>query len=274
MSEEEIVKNGWKHFYDRDLVHLQAHYESWMWACYLWLYDKTKYQPLLDRTKNALKMMMEAYPKNWLWGSSLQMQRVRMLLPLSWLVRVENTAEHRAWLDRIFMEVLRYQDESGAIREEIGEGKGEFRALNSNSDYGLDEGSLIFRNGDKVSDQLYACNFAVFGMHEAYLATGKKEYLTATRKLSDYLVRIQVKSDKHESVDGAWFRAFDYGRWDYWGSNSDVGWGVWCTLTGWIQSWIVTTLVQIEQRKGFWEVTSGSGMNKAAQPVIRHMMDH
>ncbi len=40
-----------------------------------------------------------------------------------------------------------------------------------------------------------------------------------------------------------------------WASNSDAGWGAWCTLTGWIQSWIVTTQAQIQQRENFWDVT-------------------
>lgn len=271
IEEDEIIKNGWKHYYNSDLIHLQAHYESWMWACYLWLYNKTGYQPLLERSTHALKMMMEAYPKKWLWGSSLQMQRLRILLPLAWLIRVDDTPEHRAWLDKIMKDVLSYQDASGAIREEIGEGKGEFKALKTNSDYGTDESSLIYRNGDKISDQLYTCNFAVFGIHEAYLATHNKEYYNAAKKLGDYLVRIQARSKQHTDVDGAWFRAFDYGKWDYWASNSDAGWGAWSTLTGWIQSWIVTTLVQMEQKKGFWEVTKDSKM-KVANDVIEKMM--
>ena len=86
-------------------------------------------------------------------------------------------------------------------------------------------------------------------------ATGDKQYREAAGKLSDFLTRIQVKSDRHIDLDGAWMRAFDYNRWDYWASNADAGWGAWSTLTGWIQSWIVTTQTFLEKNQSFWSVT-------------------
>lgn len=216
--------------------------------------------------------MMEYYPAKWLWGSSMQTQRARMILPLAWLVRIENTAEHREWLDRMVNELLKYQDETGAIREELGEGKGMFRELKKNSDYGTDEGSLIFRNGEKAACLLYTCNFALFSLNEAAEATGGKKYKEAVKKLSDFITRIQVTSVQHKDLDGAWFRGFDYGRWDYWASNSDAGWGTWCTLTGWIQSWIVATQTQIVQGQGFWDLTKKSRVAHTADAAIKLMM--
>lgn len=272
LEEGDIIRNGWPFYYNRDLTHPSPHFESWMWACYLWLYSKTGYQPLLDRTKTAIRITMDAYPEKWLWGSSLQTQRARMILPLAWLVRIENTEEHRRWLDQVATDMLSYQDTCGAIREEIGKGKGMFKELRKNSDYGSDEGSLIFRNGEKISCMLYTNNFALFSLNEAARATGDRRYVNATRRLSDFLTRIQVQSVKHKDLDGAWFRAFDYGKWDYWASNSDAGWGAWCTLTGWIQSWIVTTQVQILEKQSFWEVTKSSNMGQTAKQVIESMM--
>lgn len=272
LEEENIIRDGWQHYENRDLVFPSPHFESWMWACYLWLYNKTNYAPLLTKTKEAIRITMEAYPDKWLWGSSMQTQRARMILPLAWLVRVEDTKEHRQWLDKMVNEIAQYQDESGAIREELGKGKGMFKALNKNEDYGTDEGSLIFRNGEKVSCMLYTCNFAVFSLNEAYMATGNKKYKEMVSKLSDFLTRIQVSSLQHKDLDGAWFRGFDYGRWDYWASNSDAGWGAWCTLTGWIQSWIVTTQVQIQQQQSFWDVTKNSTIGGPGKAVIESMM--
>ncbi|MBN9384691.1 MAG: hypothetical protein J0H74_28310 [Chitinophagaceae bacterium] len=272
LEEGDIIRNGWPFYYNRDLVHPSPHFESWMWACYLWLYSKTGYEPLLARTKEAIRITMDAYPEKWLWGSSLQTQRARMILPLAWLVRIEDTEEHRRWLDKMVVDMLGYQDTCGAIREEIGKGKGMFRELKKNSDYGSDEGSLIFRNGEKISCMLYTNNFALFSLNEAARATGDKRYVDATRRLSDFLTRVQVQSVKHKDLDGAWFRAFDYGKWDYWASNSDAGWGAWCTLTGWIQSWIVATQVQIVQGQSFWEVTKGADMGRTAKGVIASMM--
>jgi hypothetical protein len=272
LEENDIIKNGWQYYQNRHVVHISPHFESWMWACYLWLYSKTKYEPLLKKTEHAIRITMEAYPDKWLWGSSMQTQRARMILPLAWLTRVDNTAEHRRWLDEMVNEILKYQADCGAIREEMGKGKGLFKELKSNSDYGSDEGSLIFKNGEKVAGMLYTCNFALFSLHEAAAATGNPKYSEAVGKLSDFLTRIQVQSKKHKDLDGAWFRAFDYGRWDYWASNSDAGWGAWCTLTGWIQSWIVTTQIQIEQKQSFWELTQQLAIGQTADSCIKKML--
>ena len=46
-------------------------------------------------------------------------------------------------------------------------------------------------------------------------------------------------------LDGAWFRAFDFKRWEHWGANADAGWGVWCVETGWTQGWITTALAMV-----------------------------
>jgi hypothetical protein len=196
-----------------------------------------------------------------------------MILPLAWLVRIENTEQHRQWLDKMVNEIIKYQDESGAIREEIGKGKGMFKELKSNSDYGTDEGSLIYKNGEKAACMIYTCNFALFSLHEAAMATGNKKYWQAVNKLADFLTRIQVQSARHKDIDGAWFRGFDFGRWDYWASNSDAGWGVWCTETGWIQAWIVATQVQMLQKESFWDITKKSKIAIPAKSVIKGMME-
>jgi hypothetical protein len=243
-----------------------------MWALYLWLYDKTGYEPLLSRTKEAIRITMANYPEKWKWGSSLQTQRARMILPLAWLLRLENTEEHRGWLDLVADDMLKNQVDCGAIREELGKGKGMFKELKKNSDYGTDEGSLITMNGQEISCMLYTNNFALFSLHEAAKVTGDKKYSNATNRLADFLVRIQVQSGKHKDLDGAWFRAFDYGKWDYWASNSDAGWGAWCTLTGWIQSWIVTSQVQIQQQQSFWDITKNTALKTTGKAIVEDMM--
>jgi hypothetical protein len=49
--------------------------------------------------------MMEKYPDGWFWTNGIQQERARMLLVLAWLLRVEDTPEHRAWLDRIATDI-------------------------------------------------------------------------------------------------------------------------------------------------------------------------
>lgn len=256
LEEPDIIKKGWNYFSQRpDLINPHPHFESWMWACYLWLYDRTGYPLLLEKAKTAISLTMQAYPEKWGWTNGIQQERARMILPLAWLVRVEDSPEHRRWLDIVVQDVLKNQVESGAIREELGSGPGTFGRTRSNNDYGVTEAPLISQNGDPVADMLYTTNFAFFALNEAAHATGNKQYFEAVGKMSDFLTRIQVHSDKYAHLDGAWFRAFDYKRWDYWASNADHGWGAWSTLTGWIQSWIVGTQVLIEEDTSYWQKT-------------------
>ena len=269
MEEPQILEKGWQFFNDRDYTNPHPHYESWMWACYLWLYNKTGFKPLLDKAKSGIRITMEAYPDKWSWTNGIQQERARMILPLAWLVRVEDTAEHRQWLDAVVRKLLENQMECGAIREELGaEGTGQFGGAKSNRDYGITEAPLIAVNGDPVSDMLYTSNFAFFALNEAAHATGNADYKKAVDKLSDFLIRIQVKSDNHLDLDGAWLRAFDYNRWDYYASNADAGWGAWSTLTGWIQSWIVATQALVEKNQSYWEITKNMNVKREMEDAL------
>lgn len=273
-SEKDLHKLGWEHYWKRDIYNPAPHFESWMWACYLWLYEKTGYEPLLTKTKQAIRLTMEGYPDKWLWTNGIQQERARMILPLAWLVRVEDTEEHRRWLDVVVAKLLENQVESGAIREELGAGdKGRYGRTTSNKEYGLHEAPLIFENGDPIADMLYTSNFAFFSLNEAAHATGNPEYKKAVEKLSDFLTRIQVKSDRYPDLDGAWFRAFEYERWEYWASNADVGWGAWGTLTGWTQSWIAATQVLVARDQNYWNLTEKSAVKKHMKPTVELMFD-
>jgi hypothetical protein len=71
-------------------------------------------------------------------------------------------------------------------------------------------------------------NFAAIGLHEAAAATGNATIADASRRLLEYLARIQQRSSVHPELDGAWMRAFDYEKWEVWASAADIGWGPWC----------------------------------------------
>ena len=164
-------------------------------------------------------------------------------------------------------------DESGAIREELGSSKdGRYGATKTNADYGKREAPLIAENGDPVADMLYTTNFGFFALNEAAEATKDPKYIDAVDKIADFLVKIQVKSKEHNDLDGAWFRAFDYDRWEYWASNADAGWGAWGTLTGWTQSWIVSTLKLKQEGKSLWEMSKDSEIKKEGLAAIETML--
>ena len=166
-----LEKNGWKFYYQGEPVNYSPHFESYLWACYLWAYQHTGFRPFLDRTRTAITMTMKAYPGQWLWQNNIE--RARMLLCLAWLVRVEDTPEHREWLSRVADDLLACQQASGAIHERLGRGTGGgFQAPQRNEDYGTGETPLLQQDGDPVSDQLYTTGFALLGLHEAVGATG------------------------------------------------------------------------------------------------------
>jgi hypothetical protein len=229
-------------------------YQAYPWALFLWAFSATGYEPFLNRCEKGIRQTIEAYPQ-WRWSNSITSQLARLLLPLAWLVQVKDTPETRSWLRKISQELLSYQHSSGAIAERTGPpGTGIQAPPASNKQYGGGEGTLIQQNGDSATDLLYTMNFAFIGLHEAYASTGDLYYKRASDRIAAFLVRVQVQSSVHPQFDGAWYRAFDFVNWDYWASNSDSGWGAWCTESGWSQSWISTVFHLRIMDRSLWDI--------------------
>lgn len=269
----EFTRNGWEYYFNRDIINLAPHFEAYLWACFLWAYDKTGYPLFLERARNAIGITMKNYPDGWRWTNGLAQEKARMILPLAWLVRVEDTPVHRANLMRVIGDLLKLQDSSGAIREELGDLKmGVYPPPQSNEAYGTHEASLIGQNGDKVSDLLYTTNFAFLGLHEAAWATGDPGIKAAEDKLAQFLCRIQVYSADHPELHGGWFRSFDYGRYEHWGCNADHGWGAWCIESGWTQGWITTILALREMNTSVWDLTVDSKVAAGFEDLRSQML--
>ncbi|HOX57938.1 MAG TPA: hypothetical protein P5205_13235 [Candidatus Paceibacterota bacterium] len=250
-----LEKNGWRPYYEGEPISYAPHFESYLWACYLWAYQHTGFRPFLDRSRTAIAMTMKAYPDQWRWSDNLE--RAHMLLCLAWLVRVEDTPEHRQWLDRVAGDLLACQQPSGAIHERLGRVHGgHYQTPQRNEDYGTGETPLLQQNGDPVSDQLYTSGFALLGLHEAVGATGDHRFKDAENRLAEYLCRIQTRSRKFPYLNGTWFRAFDDRRWEAWASSADVGWGAWSIESGWAQAWSAALLALREQHTTVWEFTA------------------
>lgn len=269
----QLEANGWKYYEQTSRVSYAPHFESYLWACYLWAYQQTHYKPFLEKTKIAIRMTMDAYPDQWRWGDNVE--RSRMLLCLAWLVRVEDTPEHREWLSRVTDDLIALQHPSGAIRERINSagGGGHLWAPQSNEAYGTTETPLIQQNGDMAADQLYTTPFILLGWHEAYASTGDPKYKKAEDKLAEFLCRIQTRSAKYPYLNGAWFRAFDFGRWDYWSASGDMGWGAWSIESGWGNAWTGAVLGLRLKGTSFWDLTSSSQVIRQFDKVRRDMAD-
>lgn len=248
--------DNWRHYFERDFINLRPHFESYLWACFLWAYNKTGDRLFLERAQKGLDIMMENYPNNFTWTNGLAQEKARMILPLAWLLRVDNSAKNKAYLNTVIHDIIELQDESGAIREELGDlEKGRYPPPKSNEAYGTNEASLIAQNGDPVTDLIYTANFALLGLHEASYASKDPLIKDVGDKLAEFLIRIQVKSDS-PALHGGWMRAFDFERYEHWGSNADTGWGAWCIETGWSQSWILSILSLREMDSSVWDLST------------------
>ena len=249
-----LAANGWKKFYEAEPVNYSPHFESYLWACYLWAYQQTGFAEFLNRARSGISMTMKVYPAKWRWQNNLE--RAHILLSLAWLLRIENTPEHRSWLDQVTRDLLKDQSAKGAIYECVSTNRnGHYRVPMRNEDYGTSETPLIQENGDPVSDQLYTSGFALLGLHEAAAVTGDALFKDAEDKLAAYLCRIQTRSEQ-PGLNGTWFRAFDDHRWEAWASSADVGWGAWSIEAGWGQAWTAAVLALREQQTSLWDTVS------------------
>ncbi|HJN17215.1 MAG TPA: discoidin domain-containing protein, partial [Armatimonadota bacterium] len=267
----DLEANGWRHYHDRDLVNPWPHYESYLWACYLWAYRATGHGEFLTKAESAIRMTMAAYPDGWSWANGIAQERARMLLCLAWLVRLQDTPEHRAWLKTVADDLLKNQVACGALREELGEAGGQYGAVPSNEAYGTTETPLIQENGDPACDLLYTTNFAFLGLHEAVAATGDADLAEASDRLAEFLCRIQVRSEAHPELDGAWFRAFDFEKWEFWGSSADVGWGAWSIESGWTQGWITSVLAMRVRGTSLWDLSESVDLRDDL-PAVQQLM--
>lgn len=262
---------GWVYYHDHEIVDYSPHYQAYLWASFLWGYAFTGWDGFYARTVNAIRMTMEAYPA-WHWTNGLTQEMARMLLPLAFLVRVDDTPEHRDWLHRIADDLIAQMQPSGAVREKLGPTEtGDFPPPRSNEAYGTAEASLIQQDGDPACDLLYTANYAFIGLHEAAAATGDGKLRRAADRLAEFLCRIQVRSKDQPYLDGAWMRSFDYELWEYWGSSADLGWGAWSVESGWTNTWIAAALAIRDTDTSLFELAPADGLRELLPGLVEEM---
>ncbi|HOX02139.1 MAG TPA: hypothetical protein P5555_07260 [Candidatus Paceibacterota bacterium] len=269
-----LEQHGWKHFHDAKTVNDSPHFEAYSWACFLWAYRQTGEREFLVKTKTGMRMMMEAFPQKWRWNDN--MERAHMLLCLAWLARIEDTPEHRQWLQLVINDYLAAQHASGALPERFraGAGTGHYKVPASNEAYGTTETPLLQENGDPVSDQLYVSGFALLGLHEAAAVLKDPRVEAAADRLAEYLCRIQARSNDMPWVQGNWFRAFDFLRWEPWASSGDSGWGAWSIESGWAQAWTAAVLGLRLERTTLWDRTARSAIKDRLPSVKQQMLQN
>ncbi|HWQ93531.1 MAG TPA: hypothetical protein VN673_17840, partial [Clostridia bacterium] len=267
----QLEANGWRHYHEAETVNYSPHFEAYNWACFLWAFRHTGYREFLDRSRMGIRLMMEAYPEKWRWDDN--MERARMMLCLAWLIRLDDAPEYRGWLKRLADDYIAIQHATGALPERFRGSKSgsHYQVPPSNEAYGTSETPLLQENGDPVSDQLYLSGFALLGLHEAAAVLCDPRLSAMEDRLAAYLCRIQIRSKALPYLEGTWFRAFDFVRWEPWASSGDSGWGAWSTEAGWAQAWAAAILGLRAEKKTFWDFTAGSKIANRLPDVQRQM---
>ena len=139
------------------------------------MYALTGDKMFFDKTYKAIEMTMNVYPR-WRWTNGLAQELARMILPLAYLLKVEDNLKHRSWLETVVSDLLAHMQPQGGICEFLGALEvGKYPPPRRNEDYGTRESSLI-QNDDPVCDLLYTNNFAFLGLHEAAAAAEDESF--------------------------------------------------------------------------------------------------
>lgn len=270
---ESFVDKSWTDYYNEETEYVAPHYQAYLWAAFLWMYELTGIEELLTKSEKAISIVMERLPDKLRWQNSMTGEISRMLLPLSFLVRVHPTEQNRKWLKLAVDAMLEYQVPCGAIRDAFGDlSLGKYPPPKSNENYGTTEASLIQQNGDPATDLLYTTNWAFIGLWEASLVMEEKYVREAYEKMRDFMIRIQVRSKKYPELDGTWMRSFDYEKWEYWGSSADIGWGAWSIESGWVNTWIATTLILEERGESLMRLNAKESFSAMAEEMYKEML--
>lgn len=265
--------NHWKGFGNEDHENLQPHFQAYLWACYLWAYKLTGFSGFYKKAVSGIAITMEKQD-SWEWTNGLTQEYSRMLLPLAFLCRIDNSQTHREWLYNIVDFLDERIVDCGCIQEFMGPYEnGMYPPPASNDDYGKGEASLFHKNGDPVCDLLYTMNFAFLGFHEAAVATGDERIKAIEDKIADFLCRIQMSSEKHPFLDGAWSRCFDFKRWEYFASSSDACWGAYSVESGWTNTWVATVMAMRSKQESLFNLSPEKRFEKIASEIKEYMLN-
>jgi hypothetical protein len=288
-----FIQKGWQTFFNDTSHNENNYYQSAGRAMMLLAHALSGDQSGLffNRTRAGLQGTMAAFHgqdtgakfsgnKKWVCQVGLTSEAARVLLPLSWLVRLDDTAEHRRWVNQIAAILLERQQPSGAIKEwpfgpnttvngSVIHDQCNHHPPLSNAEYGTGESTMSQTGDDPAADLLYSNNFALQSLHEAAQATQDPKLLRAAESLRDFIIRAQVtvragrqyQTDAKESLrlEGAWLRSFDFHRWEHYAQASDWQWGPWVAETGHGMSLITMTLAAMDRNTSMWAVLTAGG---------------
>ena len=55
IQDQALQERGWQSYWTGQHVQYSPHFQSWLWACNLWAYQQTRFEPLLARSEAGLR---------------------------------------------------------------------------------------------------------------------------------------------------------------------------------------------------------------------------
>ncbi len=226
----EFIKNGKsvKSLADEENGFKSAHYNSWYSAALLLGYMASGNEHFKQLGIKGLESLMSVYPETVREHSETS-ELCRLIFPLAVMYKVSGESKHKAYLEKVFSDLLTHKHPCGGYAEwDTG-----YKAACFNNAGG--ECSLLSENGDNVADLLYSLNWLPMGFAFAYYATKEKKYFDAWKDICTFFVKTQIVSD-NKYLNGGWCRGIDLDTLEYRGVPHDVGWGPCSLETGWTVS--------------------------------------
>lgn len=218
------------------------HDQGTMLSSWLYAYGATGERTYLEAALPLIDRMIEKFPSIPIFLISRTEESVRFLLPLTLAYAYTQSSSYRSELRKQATYIASRIASCGAIQEE-----GSNAGKKQSGDL-----SLTYDANETISDQLYTMSFAAMNLWIAYKADHDEEYRHAFERVADYLTRIQVADASRRAIDGGWMRGFDYGLWEYYGSNADQSWTTYCMETGWCNAIIDIALALYLLDDGFY----------------------
>ena len=265
-----LESGGWRQFFERPhrIASDNPHFIAQMWALFFAAYRVTGISLFRQQALKGLgTYMTESFDPGKVFATeSITEELSRLMLPLAWRIRVQDTPANRDDLRRVWAALNATWVPGVGVPTCTMSPFGQMcPPCSSNACYGNGERSVCQESGDPASDVLYESNFLLNNLIEAFAATGEAEYSAAAEQLSRYVARIQVKSDRFPHYSGTWFRAFDFHRWEVFGSSADWGWPAFGIETGWTVTWLTAGLGLRELKiESMWDLMTSRSLRPLA----------
>jgi len=277
----DLESGGWQRYFNGPQMakEINPHFIAQMWALFLVFYEITGIELFKTQALKGINLYMtDVWPKIYA-TESITEEQIRLMLPLAWRVRVEDTPSNRADLRKCWQALkdtwVTWAGVPTCTMSPYGEIAG---PAQNNYEYNRGEKSVCQESGDPASDLLYESNFLLLNLQEAYAATHEEDYAIHAEQLAGYIARVQAHSDAYPHYSGTFFRAFDYSRWEIYGESGDWGWGAFGIETGWTVTWIVAGLGMTELKtngpeRSFWKLATSRSLAQIGKERCAEMLE-